>query len=89
MAVDSRDVSHELFFNVTLVAESVEFFIGSENVADTGEFSATAVARFFGDVAETVGRVVSGASPVVKVQVELAGRRLPATSRAVVVTVAV
>ena len=55
--------------NVKLVVVSVELVIGSENVADTEAFSARPVAPFAGDVADTVGAVVSGAAAVVKFQV--------------------
>jgi len=54
---------------VKVVVVSVEFVIASENVADTEEFNVTPVAAFEGDVADTVGRVVSGAAAVVKVHV--------------------
>ena len=55
--------------NVKLVLVSVALVIGSENVADTEEFSARPVAPFAGDVEDTVGGVVSGAAAVVKFQV--------------------
>ena len=50
---------------------------------------ATAVAPLAGTVALTIGRVVSGVAPVVKVQPKLAASALPAKSLAPVVTVAV
>ena len=49
----------------------------------------TAVAEFPGTVEVTVGAVVSGAGPVVKLQTLLAARGLSARSFAPVVTVAV
>src|SRR5438552_19204163 len=49
----------------------------------------TAVAASSGTVAFTVGRVVSGVTPVVKVQLKSAGSVLPARSVAAVVIVAV
>src|SRR4029079_5023273 len=63
--------------------------IGSEKVAETEELSATPVAAFAGEVEDTVGGVVSGAAPVVKVQVKLPASGLPATSSAAVVKIAV
>jgi hypothetical protein len=72
-----------------LVVFSVELVIGSEKVAETDELSATAVAVLAGEVEDTVGGVVSGAAPVVKVQVKLPASGLPATSSAAVVKVAV
>jgi hypothetical protein len=59
---------------------SVELVIGSEKVADTGEFSATPVATFAGDITDTVGGVVSGAAAVAKVHARFAARALPAAS---------
>ena len=53
----------------TLAVVRVELLIGSENVAETEEFVAIAVAAFDGDVAVTVGGVVSGAAAVVKFHV--------------------
>src|SRR5438477_96561 len=49
----------------------------------------TAAAALTGRVALTVGRVVSGAAPVVKVQTKSVGSGLPARSLAAVVIVAV
>jgi hypothetical protein len=72
-----------------LVVLSVELVIGSEKVAETDELSATAVATFAGEVEDTVGDVVSGAAPVVKLQEKLPASGLPATSSAAVVNVAV
>jgi len=46
-----------------LAVVSVELVIGSENVAETEEFSATPVALVAGAVAETVGGVVSETAP--------------------------
>jgi hypothetical protein len=74
---------------VKLVMFSVEFVIDSEKVADTEELSATPVAALAGEVADTIGGVVSGAAPVVKFQVKLAASALPAASFAAVVMVAV
>jgi hypothetical protein len=53
----------------TLAVVRVELLIGSENVAETEEFVAIPVAAFDGDVATTVGGVVSGAAAVVKFHV--------------------
>jgi hypothetical protein len=75
--------------SLKLAVVSVEFVIASENVADTEEFSATPAAAFAGEVTETVGGVVSGATAVVKVHAELAPSALPAASCAPVVIVAV
>ena len=56
-------------FRVKLAVVSVEFVIASEKVAETGEFSAMPVAALAGEVADTVGGVVSGAAAVVNCQV--------------------
>ena len=45
---------------VKLAVLSVEFVIDSENAAKTEEFNTTPVAALAGDVADTVGGVVSG-----------------------------
>jgi hypothetical protein len=50
---------------------------------------ATAVAALAGTVAVTIGRVVSGVTPVVKLQLKSAASAVPARSRAPVLTVAV
>ncbi len=47
---------------------SVEFFIGSENVADTGAARGLPLALLAGETADTVGGVVSGIAAVVKLQ---------------------
>ena len=78
-----------VFASVKLVVVSVEFVIASENVADIEEFVAMPLAAFAGDMADTIGDVVSGAAAVVKLQLKLAARGLPAASCAAVVTVAV
>jgi hypothetical protein len=65
---------------VKLAVLKVAFVIGSEKVADTAEFSATPVAAFAGEMADTVGGVVSRAAAVAKVQPKLAARALPAAS---------
>jgi hypothetical protein len=52
-----------------LAVVRVELLIGSENVAETEEFVAIPFAAFDGDVATTVGGVVSGAAAVVKFHV--------------------
>ena len=54
--------------NVKVEVFSVELVIASEKVAETDEFSATPTPPFGGDVAVTVGGVVSGAAPVVNCQ---------------------
>jgi len=54
--------------NVNVEVFSVEFFIASEKVAETEEFSATPTPPLGGDVADTVGGVVSGVGPVVNCQ---------------------
>ena len=78
-----------VFTSVKLAVLSEELFIASENVADTAGFSATPVAPLAGDVADTVGGVVSGAAAVVKLQKKLGDSALPAASFAAVVMVAV
>ena len=55
-------------FKVKVVVESVRVSIVSLKVADTAPLTATLVALLTGEVCETVGAVVSGAAPVVKVQ---------------------
>ena len=65
---------------VKLAVFSVEFVIASEKVADTEEFSATPVAAFAGNVADTIGGVVSGAAAVVNCQLKSAPSILPAAS---------
>ena len=68
---------------------SVETVIALEKVAEIDEFAARPIAAFAGDVADTVGGVVSRAAPVVNFQVKLAAIGLPAASCAAVVIVAV
>jgi hypothetical protein len=63
--------------------------IASENVAETVEFNATPEAAFAGETDETVGGVVSAAPLVVKLQVKLARKWLPAASVTPVVSMAV
>jgi hypothetical protein len=75
--------------SLTLALLSVELFIGSEKVADTGVPSATPVAPKDGDVAKTVGAVVSTIAAVAKVQLKLADIAFPAASLAPVEIVAV
>jgi hypothetical protein len=65
---------------VKLAVLNVAFFIASEKVADTGEFSATPIAAFAGEMADTVGGVVSRAAAVVNVHPKLAASALPAAS---------
>jgi hypothetical protein len=72
-----------------LAVVSVELFIASENVADREELSATPTAPFCGEIADTVGGVVSGTAPVVKFQMYGVDKALPAKSSAAVVMVAV
>ena len=79
----------EVLTRVKLPLFSVLLVIDSEKVADTEEFVATPVAAFAGDVADTIGGVVSEAAPVVNLQVKFAGNALPAASFAAVVMVAV
>jgi hypothetical protein len=69
LTVPLTAVPPEVVASVKLAVVSVEFVIGSENVADTGALSATPVAALAGEVADTVGGVVSGAAAVVKFQV--------------------
>lgn len=75
--------------SLTLAVVSEALVIASEKVADKEEFSATPVAPFAGEVADTVGGVVSGAAAVVKVHVKLVASALPAASFAAAVIVAV
>ena len=78
-----------VFTSVKLAVLSEEFFIASEKVADTDAFSTTPVAPLVGDMATTVGGVVSGTAAVVKLHGKLATIALPAASFAAVVMVAV
>ena len=73
--------------NVEVV--SVALLIGSENVAIGAILSATPVAPLIGDVASTVGGVVSGGGAVVNDQLKADTNALPAASRAPVVMDAV
>ena len=75
--------------SVNVAAVSVAAFIGSLNVALIGVLTGTPTAVSAGTVEVTVGAVVSGAVPVVKVHVRFIARPLPATSFEPVVTVAV
>src|SRR5689334_3864411 len=79
----------EVCVRMKVVFVSVAFVIASEKVADTAESSATPVAASAGETADTVGGVVSGTGPVVKLQVKSAASGLPAESSTPVVTVAV
>jgi len=81
--------SPEVVASLKLALVSVAFVIASEKVADTDVFNATLVAAFTGEVADTVGGVVSGVAPVVKFQVKLSGSALPAESVTPLVMVAV
>jgi hypothetical protein len=54
--------------NVKVEMFNVEFVIASEKVAETEEFRATPIPLLGGDVADTVGGVVSGVGPVVNCQ---------------------
>ncbi len=65
---------------VKLAVLSVELVIASENVADTEVFVATPVVPLAGEVADTVGGVVSGATAVVNCQVKSVPSALPAAS---------
>jgi len=64
--------------NIALV--SVSGFMGSLKLAVTNELIATPVALAVGLVELTVGGVTSGATPVVKLQVNAVARLLPAAS---------
>ncbi len=69
---------------VKVAVLSVELFISSENVTETGLFNATFVVLRAGASSETVGGVLSGAAPVVKNQVYTLPIGLPAASLAAV-----
>ena len=68
-----------LVTKLTLEAFNVALFIGSENVAETWVLDATLVAPDAGEVAVTVGRVVSTAAAV-KIQLKLDASGLLAAS---------
>jgi hypothetical protein len=87
--VPDTDVPSAAVARLKLVVFSVELVIGSEKVAETDELIATLVEAFAGEVNDTIGGVVSGVAPVVKVQVKLPANGLPARSWAAVVSVAV
>jgi hypothetical protein len=87
--VPATTVPPEVVTTVKLAVLKVAFVIASEKVADTGEFSATPVAAFAGEVADTVGGVISRTAAVVNVELKLAASAFPAASFAAVVMVAV
>ncbi len=89
LSVPASAVPPEVFASLKVAVLSVELFIGSEKVAETAVLSATPVALAGGDVADTVGAVVSRTAAVVKVQLKVTGSALPAASFAAVVIVAV
>jgi hypothetical protein len=89
LTVPTTAAPSEVVAKVKLAVLNVAFVMASENVADTGEFSATPVAAFAGEVADTVGGVVSRTAAVVNVELKLAASALPAASFAAVVMVAV
>src|SRR5687767_5347542 len=72
-----------------LAAVTVSGFIASLKLALTRAFNDTPVAPGIGLVELTEGAVVSGAAPVVKVQVIATESGLPATSSALVLILAV
>ena len=57
-----------VFTSLKFAVVSVEFFIGSENVADTGAARGLPFALLAGETAATVGGVVSAIAAVVKLQ---------------------
>ena len=78
----------EVVLRLKLPLLSVELVIALEKDADTEVFSAMPIAALAGDVADTLGGVVSGATPVTKLQVKLAANAIPAAFFAAVVMVA-
>ena len=78
-----------LFRRVKVVVVTVSGSMGSLNVAVSAEDVETFVAPSTGVVAPTVGRVVSGVAPVVKVQVRGVAMGMPLRSLMPVVSVAV
>ncbi len=78
-----------LFRKVKVDAVTVSGSTGSLKTAVRAEDVAVFVALLTGVVALTVGRVVSGAAPVVKVQLKGASKALPARSLTPVVRVTV
>ena len=78
----------ELVLRVNVALVKVAFVMASEKVAETDAFGVTSDALFAGEIAETVGGVVSGLAAVVNVQEKLLERALPAASSAPVVTMA-
>src|SRR5207253_1814863 len=76
-------------FKVKLAVLIVKGSIASLKMAAILPLMATPVAALAGTAALTVGRVVSGVAPVVKLQTKFAASALPARSLAPVVTVAV
>ena len=81
--------SPEVVASLKVAVVNVELVIASEKVVDTEEFSATPVAVLVGEVADTVGGVVSGAAAVANCQLKSAASALPAASFASLVMVAV
>ena len=84
-----RATSLALLRSVNVVGVAVSGSMGSLNVAVRAEDGATLVAPLVGVVALTVGRVVSGVVPVVKVQLRGAAIGVPVRSLMPVVKVAV
>src|SRR5207248_1298858 len=76
-------------FKVKRAGVIVKEYIASLKATAMLPLMATPVAALAGTVALTVGRVVSGVSPVVKLQTKLLTNALPARSLASVVIVAV
>jgi hypothetical protein len=68
LTVPLTAVPPEVVDSVTLAVFNVEFVIASEKVAETEELSAMPVAALAGEVADTVGGVVSGTAAVVNCQ---------------------
>lgn len=78
-----------VFSSLKLAVVSVEFFIGSEKVADTGAASGLPFALIAGETDDTVGGVVSAIAAVVKLQEKAVANAFPAASFAAVVMVPV
>lgn len=75
------------FLTKILAVAIVEVSINSLKVINTLEFIATLVSLALGTVSVTVGRIISGATPVVNVHNVLLAKASPAKSLVPVVTV--
>jgi hypothetical protein len=88
VTVPATGVPPDVVARRKLAAVRVEFVIASENVAETELFNATSFPAFAGIVEMTCGGVLLVVDAVVKIQMKLEPRALPAESFTAVVIVA-